>query len=105
MLQACKKLYEDISYLHNSFSFAHQVDSQIRSLLTDMDVKVTQGHTLLNRAVTELEQAVASNEAGVKSKIAGTEKRLALQEAAMKERVINLEVSKLTKCVLCYIIN
>lgn len=64
----------------------------MRALISDMDVKVTQGHVLLDRSVTDLEHALASHEAGVKGKIAGTEKRLALQEAAMKERVISLEV-------------
>lgn len=64
----------------------------MRGLISDMDVKVTQGHVLLDRSVTDLEHALASHEAGVKGKIAGTEKRLAMQEAAMKERVISLEV-------------
>ena len=53
---------------------------------------MTQGHTLLERSVTELEQAVANCENGGRSRISGTEKRLAMQEAAMKERVAGLEV-------------
>ena len=73
-------------------SLLYQTDTQVRALISDMDVKVTQGHVLLDRSVTDLEHALASHEAGVKGKIAGTEKRLAMQEAAMKERVISLEV-------------
>jgi hypothetical protein len=56
-------------------------------------LQVTQGHTLLERSVTDLEHALTTSESGFKSRLAGTEKRLASQEAVMKERVASLEVS------------
>ena len=69
------------------------MEGNLRALITDMDVKVTQGHTLLERSVTEIEHTLATAETATKSRLAGTEKRLASQEAAMKERVIKIEVS------------
>jgi hypothetical protein len=56
-------------------------------------LQVTQGHTLLERSVTDLEHALATSESGFKNRLARTEKRLASQEAVMKERVASLEVS------------
>jgi DNA repair exonuclease SbcCD ATPase subunit len=58
---------------------------------------VTQGHTLLDRSITDLERALATVDGSAKSRMAGTEKRLASQEAAMKERVVRLEV----RCCFC----
>jgi hypothetical protein len=47
----------------------------------------------LERSINDLERALASADGGAQSRMAGTEKRLASQEAAMKERVVRIEVN------------